>query len=111
MAYSARYDYVHPRNGIRYRGTVEAKDSAELTRLVQDEIDASEGALTPDALAEVTGTRVSDLALTPKELPPDALTLAGRLVDATKALGPEWAEFAEAAIRARDVGSAIANRR
>jgi hypothetical protein len=111
MPYSARYDYVHPRNGNRYRGVIEAKDAAELKRLVQDELDASEGALTPEALRDVTGARVADLALTPKQLPPDALTLAVRLVEACAALGPEWTEFAATASRARDIGEAIAAKR
>lgn len=40
----AGYRYTHP-NGSVYEGTIEAETPEELVRLMQDEIDASEGAM------------------------------------------------------------------
>lgn len=46
--FTCPYDYVHGLNGDRYRGTIEADSPEELRKFMQDELDASGGALSPD---------------------------------------------------------------
>lgn len=46
-AFTKAYDYIHPANGDRYSGLIEADSRAELEGQMQAELDASGGALTP----------------------------------------------------------------